>query len=301
MATERSDIRHYRRDLFETVGAAQAFLAVLDEATRRYGWRLHAYVLMRNHYHLALETPQPNLVEGMHWLQTTIARRFNRFRRENGHLFQGRYKSILVQDDAAPTRVVDYIHLNPARARAVAAEYVGAYRWSSLHRASRAPSANLVTDVWQPHQSAENDARPWQAYEERLIQLAADERTQELQGLTHLSSGWSIGTPGWRRAIAKEYHYLSLDPGLPREELREFQQAAWTSALNHCLAQSGRKLNKMKTRPRAVAWKLEIARQLRELGIPATWIANVLMLGKPSSLRSYLSRSRLAKNQHTAA
>ena len=55
---------NYRRDIFETVGAAQAFLAVLDEATSRYGWRLHAYVLMRNHYHLALETPQTNLGSG---------------------------------------------------------------------------------------------------------------------------------------------------------------------------------------------------------------------------------------------
>jgi len=293
---------NYRRDLFETVGAAQAFLAVLDEATSRYRWRLHAFVLMRNHYHLALETPHPNLVEGMHWLQSTIATRFNRFRRENGHLFQGRYKSILVEDDAAFARVVDYIHLNPARARVVTPEHVGAYRWSSLHRAVRSPSTNLITNLWRPGKSCgPDDAGPWQAYEQRLIKLAADERAQELQGLTRLSSGWAIGSTGWRRAIAKEYHHLSLDPGLPREELREIQQAAWAAALNHCLEQSGRKLHEVQTRPRAAAWKLEIARQLRQVGVPAAWIANTLMLGKPSSLRSYLCRSRLASNQQTAA
>lgn len=145
---------------------------------------------MRNHYHLALETPQPNLVAGMHRLQSTIATRFNRFRRENGHVFQGRYKSILVEDDSSLTRVVDYIHLNPARARVVVPEQLGAYRWSSLNRASRDPSTRLVTDTWRPRESLEEtDTRPWRAYEQRLIQLAANERAQEPQGLVGLSSG----------------------------------------------------------------------------------------------------------------
>ena len=56
------------------------------------------YVLMSNHYHLALETPEPNLVEGMRWLQSTFANRFNRFRGERGHVFQGRYNAILIED-----------------------------------------------------------------------------------------------------------------------------------------------------------------------------------------------------------
>jgi REP element-mobilizing transposase RayT len=70
---------NYRKDLFESVGAAESFLKVLAEATGKFGWKLHAYVLMRNHYHLALETPSPTLVVGMHWMQTTVASRFNRF------------------------------------------------------------------------------------------------------------------------------------------------------------------------------------------------------------------------------
>jgi REP element-mobilizing transposase RayT len=123
---------NYRRDLFESTGAGEAFLTALGEAAGRHGWRLFAYVLMRNHFHLAIETPQPNLVEGMHWLQSTVATRFNRFRDERGHLFQGRYQSILIEDAAALARVVDYIHLNPVRARVVATEHLCDYRWSSL-------------------------------------------------------------------------------------------------------------------------------------------------------------------------
>jgi len=82
-----SDIGHYRRDLFESVGAAEAFLRVLFETADKFDWRVHAYVLMRNHFHLAIETDQANMGEGMHWLQTTMSTRFNRLRKEHGHLF----------------------------------------------------------------------------------------------------------------------------------------------------------------------------------------------------------------------
>ena len=82
----------------------------------RSGWLLHAYVIMGNHYHLAVETPEGNLIAGMQWLQATFANRFNRLRRENGHLFQGRYKSLLLEDGPVLGSVCDYIHLSPVRA-----------------------------------------------------------------------------------------------------------------------------------------------------------------------------------------
>ena len=75
---------NYRCDVFATDAAARAFLITIDETCRRFGWRVHAYVIMSNHYHLAVQTPQANLSEGMHWLQSTYATRFNRFRGERG-------------------------------------------------------------------------------------------------------------------------------------------------------------------------------------------------------------------------
>ena len=75
---------NYRRDLFATVGAAKAFECALGEASTRFDWVVHAFCLLRNHYHVALTTPVPNLSDGMHWLQTTFALRFNRFRSERG-------------------------------------------------------------------------------------------------------------------------------------------------------------------------------------------------------------------------
>jgi putative transposase len=69
---------NYRKELFLTDGSGERFESTILEAAERCGWKLHAYVIMSNHYHLAVETPQPNLVWGMKWLQSTFATRFNR-------------------------------------------------------------------------------------------------------------------------------------------------------------------------------------------------------------------------------
>jgi hypothetical protein len=79
-------------------GAAPAFGEALFEACVKCGWKIHAYVMMSNHFHLAVETPEANLVSGMAWLQGTFANRFNRFHGERGHAFQSRYKSILIEE-----------------------------------------------------------------------------------------------------------------------------------------------------------------------------------------------------------
>src|SRR5476651_1300545 len=123
---------NYRRDLFAGKGAAESFQGCLFEAAARFGWRVHAFVIMRNHFHLALETPEPNLSEGMQWLQATWAARFNRFRGEAGRPFQGRYKALHVEPGPALAQVAHYIHLNPVRAKIVSAEKVREFRWSSL-------------------------------------------------------------------------------------------------------------------------------------------------------------------------
>lgn len=87
---------------------------------------------MRNHFHLAVETPQPNLSEGMKFLQGTWANRFNRYRGLVGRPFQGRYKALHVEPGQALAQVANYIHLNPVRAKIAAVETLDAFRWSSL-------------------------------------------------------------------------------------------------------------------------------------------------------------------------
>jgi putative transposase len=124
-----------------------SFLDTLGQACEKTGWRVPAYVLMNNHYHLLVETPQGNLVAGMKWLQGTYTQRYNSRHQVFGHLFQGRYKAVVVDDtEQSSFQVVStYIHLNPARAGLirVGQERLKRYRWSSypwyLNRAGKRP------------------------------------------------------------------------------------------------------------------------------------------------------------------
>src|ERR1044072_4228874 len=119
--------RNYRSDIFTSKGAAAAFERTLGQAAVRFGWRIHAYVVMSNHFHLAVELSEPNLSVGMQWLQGTWIRRYNSFRKLVGRPFQGRYKALLVEPGGALGRVCHYIHLNPVRAQIVTARKAGSY------------------------------------------------------------------------------------------------------------------------------------------------------------------------------
>lgn len=289
---------NYRRDLFESPGAAKAFLEVLFEAAGKFGWRVHAYVLMRNHFHLAVETPKPTLGEGMHWLQSTMATRFNRMRSESGHLFQGRYKALLVEDSAALARVVDYIHLNAVRAKVVAPEWVDAYRWSSLHALLKGPRPEvLIARDWLQARGGWGDDKPGlEAYVSYLKNLAQDEASWECEGLVGLSLGWAVGTHAWRKALAKEYAQKSLSSGLSREERVDLRQAHWAECLANELESIGKKPADLETRPRKQSWKLILANTVREKsGASLAWLALNLHLGGAATLRSYLYQLRLVK------
>lgn len=114
----------------------EMFVRTMGEACAKTGWQVLAWVLMDNHYHWVLRTPEANLVAGMRWFQNTYTRRYNARHRKWGHLFGGRYKSILVdQDGSYLTALMDYVHLNPARAGIVtkrARAGILGYAWSSL-------------------------------------------------------------------------------------------------------------------------------------------------------------------------
>jgi putative transposase len=290
---------NYRQDLFGSVGAAIAFEQVLGEACETFGWELHAYVIMRNHFHLALETPQPNLVDGMHWLQTTYATRFNRFRSENGHLFQGRYQSLLIEDASALVRVIDYIHLNPVRARIVLAEHLHQFRWSSLARFSRADRPKwLVTSRWLRQLSLEDTPEGWLRYRHRLMENAG--RMDVERERAELCRGWAIGTSGWRRAIAKEHQHLALHVGVAAHEIRELKHTRWEAALEAALRAAGHTVASLRDSPKGVDWKQGIAAELRRtVGASHVWLADHLRMGSSNSVRSWLSRR--AKNQQTSA
>jgi len=117
------------------------FLELLGRVLDRYEWLLYAYCLLVNHYHLVVETPLANISLGMRQLNGLYARRFNRRRESEGHVFQARFRSILVENDAYLLEVCRYVVLNPVRAGLC--EHPGEWRWSSFN-ATAGKSASPV-------------------------------------------------------------------------------------------------------------------------------------------------------------
>jgi putative transposase len=117
------------QDLFKSKRDSERFLEYLETAVDRFFLRIHVYCLMTNHYHLLVETPEANLSRAVQWINQSYAAYFNRKQHRQGHLFQGRFKSILVEADEYLKELSRYIHLNPVRAGIVAKS--DAHLWSS--------------------------------------------------------------------------------------------------------------------------------------------------------------------------
>jgi len=116
-------------DVFTDQNGYQVFIALLQEAVELWNVRISAFCLMENHYHLLLQTPQGSLSRFMRHLNGVYTQRYNRLHGLDGQLFRGRFKSILVEEDAYLLELVGYIHRNPLRAARV--EDLAEYEWSS--------------------------------------------------------------------------------------------------------------------------------------------------------------------------
>ncbi|MGF1449369.1 MAG: transposase [Opitutales bacterium] len=196
---------NYRKDLFTADVHGAAFLKTLLLLCQERGWRLHAYAVMSNHFHLCLRTPQADLPEGMQWLLSTFAARFNRFRGVTGHVFQGRYKALVIEPGPHLLRVVDYIHLNPVRAEVVSLQRLCAHRLCSYGRFAREQDpAPLDGQAWrEPNGYA--GAQGWQRYEAHLEDKLAGELAstpaQRRRDHNAVCRGWCVASERYREYL----------------------------------------------------------------------------------------------------
>jgi putative transposase len=116
-------------DIFKSDRDRDKFLEYVCKAVERYEIKIHSYCLMTNHYHFLLETPHPNLSQAIKWINVGYVAYFNRKRRRSGHLFQGRFKAVVIDADEYLKHLSRYIHLNPVRAGMV--KFCKDYPWSS--------------------------------------------------------------------------------------------------------------------------------------------------------------------------
>jgi len=131
-----------RGDIFVDDEDRRVFLELLGKEISQQGWHCYAYCLMGNHYHLLIETPEPNLAAGMRRFNGVYTQGFNRRHERVGHVFQGRYKSILVDRDSYGLELSRYIVLNPVRARMV--KRPENWAWSSY----RATAGEVAAPTW---------------------------------------------------------------------------------------------------------------------------------------------------------
>lgn len=135
-----------RQAIFKDDPDRLVFLDTLKKVVDRYRWLCHAYCLMGNHYHLVIETAEGNLAKGMRQLNGVYTQAYNRRHRRTGHIFQGRYKAILVEKESHFLEVCRYVVLNPVRAKL--ATDAGGWRWSSYRGTvgKKRPHGCLTTD-----------------------------------------------------------------------------------------------------------------------------------------------------------
>jgi REP element-mobilizing transposase RayT len=274
---------NYRADIFRSEKAKAAFLKCLGEACQRTGWRVHAWCLMSNHYHLALSTPQANLVDGMRWLQGTFATRFNQRRRERGHLFQGRYKSLVVDPDEGLGPLCHYIHLNPVRAGLCAVAALPEQRWCSLgwlwqpsiRAAWYDPAAGLE------HAGGLTDtAAGRRAYLKYLAWLQEDEPARKEQRFAEMSRGWIIGSRKFAKELVREQLELTGQGPRLATEIQAAREEIWQETLLALLRKLRRGESELAMAEKSADWKLALAAELKErTTVTNRWLATTLHMG----------------------
>lgn len=190
------------KTVFEDDKDRYGWVDLMEKCCARFGWRVHAWVLMGNHFHLLLETPEPNLVAGMKWMLGVYSQGWNRRRQRKGHVFQGRYKAVVVngeeRDGSYFKIVADYIHLNPVRSGWVGGETgkrLRSWRWSSFgaYAGNKRPDWLETGRVQRAFQLSE-DNRGGRAYVGYLEARARDAKGAVTDAaLKELRRGWYLG------------------------------------------------------------------------------------------------------------
>ncbi len=281
--------------IFEDDSDRERFLETLAEVCLKTGWQVHAYCLMGNHFHLVLETPQANLVAGMHWFLSTYTARFNRRHRRFGHLFSGRYKSLIVDGSGSGylRTVCEYVHLNPVRAKLLIPEQpLRDYRWSSfgeyLKAPSRRPAWLRVDRVFGEMRIPRDSAAGRRRFEEEMEERRAAERSEQWKPVRR---GWCLGDEQFRKELLEQVHERAGAQHYG-EEIGQSAEEKARRIIADELAQLGWAESDLSQRRKGDAGKVRIARRLRrETTVSKRWIAQQLAMGSVSNVTFCLTGS----------
>ena len=239
-----------RRDIFHDDRDRAHFLALLAELPARLGVAVHAYVLMPNHFHLLLETPEANVSRAGHWLNVSYSVWFNHRHQRSGHLFQGRFAAVILEDDAGFQEVGRYVHLNPVRVKRLRLDKE--QRAAGRQGLAAAPSAEVVAE-----RLARLRTWPWSSYRAYAGYCGAPDwlTTGVLGGL---SGGRNLKE---RQAALRAYTERAVQEGLmerPWDRLIDgvvLGTQAFADELRAGLQANRREQPALGTRARSVTWE----------------------------------------------
>lgn len=298
------------KSVFETDDDRIAWLAAMERVCGKYSWKLHAWVLMGNHYHLLLETPEPNLVAGMKWLMGVFSQGWNRRRNRRGHVFQGRYKAVVVngeENSGYYFRIVaDYIHLNPVRIGWVggtSGKRLRDYRWSSfLYYGGRKTPEWMVTERVLQRFELDEGRKGLAAYSRYLERRAMDkEGSLTDESLKELRRGWYLGEESFGKKLLNRIRG-EVRQGRSKGSLRGEAARSHDEAEAERLVKAGLKAlgmpprRALEGRGKQLDEKALLAALIRERsGMSNHWVAERLSIGSESSVTRAVRRVREEK------
>lgn len=292
---------NHQEAVFKDAKDNERFLDTVGEVSERNGWLIHAFVLMGNHYHLLIETPEPNLVDGMQWLQSTYTQRFSARHKVWGHLFQGRYKALPVDQGEYFRTVADYIHLNPARAHAfdLSNGVLGDFKWSSycgIMRPAKRPGFLTVKRVLESHgwtDDASGRSRYRNYMKRRILDIlhsndpmAADEQWQKIR------RGWAYGTDEFRlrvqdlldEAVSGKRRDSFMGEEIRRHDEREAEKLIQQGLdLFGITEEDLLAFKKGDDHKKVIAWTIR-----KKTSVRVEWITQRLKMGVPSNFSRYI-------------
>ena len=256
-----------------------------------HAWILHAFCLLDNHYHLCLETPDANLSIGMQWLQSTFANRFNRSIRERGHVFQGRFKCLVVEQDEYLGPLLNYIYLNPLRAGLEPDGSLGTWRWSSLwyllHKRQRWACMELSRCLYYAGHLADTSAGR-KKYLQYLAWLSTSDQAQKEQRFSSICRGWALASREFKKTLMAEDTTSGQErPGCETQEAREVY---WEGLLDQMLSFHGKSKREIDADGKSADWKVMIAHYLkRHMAVTNGWLSQHLNMGVLHGVSRYVA------------
>lgn len=294
------------RELFRKGKDVRLFLDFLGKACERTGWHIHAYALTESCFQILLKTPEPNLVAGMIWLQGAYTARINRRREEKGPLFQGRYKSLILDPDYPEgiRLAAEYIHLSPVRlgllkvGRKPLSDFEDSSFPALIARPEKRPRWLLAEEVFAVE--GLDDRKAYQTrMEELALSLRSPVRLKEFsRKWKPLERGWYLGTPAFREkleAVILSKEHPEIAPGVQNPETGEpsappVDEHGMLAAENLLLKSTdalGMDLAALLAKPKGEREKCLLAWVLRtRTTVSRDWIATRLHMGDSSRVTS---------------